>query len=353
VSGQSIEDEFATIVSEDEADYDAIQETGVREVAIHLTQKCNLGCTACYALPVKDALAKELNLSDLRWIEKTFKPEKVTLLGGEPLLYENIEEAFQIFNNVTISTNGYFLPKKIDMLKDYNVKVQISIEGQQEYNDGIRGQGSFERAMQAGQIAKENGLTCYFRVGYCDKNLDDIEWLLENISGQMKIPLALLPRMEEPPLDVQNQIWLFDKITSSKTGSLIALPHFWQYLGKHGRCNASSQRINVTYEGRITPCHMIWNYTLGQIGDDLSIINISRKRFIEAHKRIPNDCMFCPKAEVCKGGCLVTPTYQGCPLKMNFTIRAYVRAHSDEVNVKELKNKIELITNLVKDAGIC
>lgn len=334
-------------------DFDIIRENIVREMAIHVTQQCNLNCKGCYAKPVNDALAQQLSIKDLRWINDTFHPEKTVLLGGEPLLYDNLAEALSLFKNMTISTNGYFIPKNIKLLQEYAVKqLQISMEGAETYNDAMRGKGSYERAIQAGKIAKDNNLNCYFRVGYCSKNLDEIVWLLDNISTKMEIPLALLPRIEEPAMDVDDQIWLFDKITSANNGSIIAMPHFWQYLGKHGRCNAGSERLNITYDKRITPCHLMWNYTLGEIGYPREVINQARMTFINAHKRIPVDCMYCPQADVCKGGCLITPTHMGCPLKRNFGIKAYMNMHGN-TDTKAMKDKIETMTNLVKDSLIC
>jgi len=333
--------------------FDIIREDKVREVAIHVTQRCNLHCKGCYAHPINDDLAKQLSITDLRWIDETFHPEKTVLLGGEPFLYDYLPEALALFRNITISTNGYFLEKNIKLIQENDVKqLQISIEGKEEYNDYIRGKGSFKKAIEAGKIAKDNNINCYFRVGYCEKNLKDIEWLLENISDKMEIPLALLPRIEEPPLSIKKQVWLFDKITSAENGSIVAMPHFWQYLGKNGRCNAGSERLNVTYDKKITPCHLMWNYTLGYIGDDRQIINRARELFIQSHKTIPNDCRFCPNAEVCKGGCLVTPTHLGCPLKANFRLGTYINMH-ENVDINKLRDKVETMTNLVKESLIC
>ncbi len=334
--------------------FEKIRDDIVREISVHVTQRCNLSCKGCYAKPSKDDLAKVLSVKDLKWIRDTFHPEKVVLLGGEPLLYDYLEDALKIFadSTITLSTNGYFVPKNIDILKEHDVKLQISLDGKQEYNDYIRGEGSYVRAVQAGKVAKENDLTVYYRVSYSWDNFNDVLWLLDNLSLKTNIPLALFPRIETPPLDIGHQIKLFDKVTSVPNQSLVAMPNFMQYLGKNGRCNAGNERLNFTYDKKITPCHLMWNFDLGEIGDPLPVINTNRKSFIKTYKKIPKDCLFCPNSDVCKGGCLVKPVHRGCPLKGNFNISAYSKLHSD-VNKKELQQKVESMTNLVKLAEIC
>lgn len=168
----------------------------------------------------------------------------------------------------------------------------------------------------------------------------------------MEIPLALFPRTDHPPLKIRDQIYLFDLITSEENGSIIAMPHFWAYLGKKGRCNAGSERLNFTYDRQITPCHMMWNYYLGKIGDPPSIIKTARETFIDACKQIKQSCLFCEQASVCRGGCLVTPAHLGCPLKSHFSIRAYIGIH-DNIDVRALADKVNRLTDLVKEAEIC
>jgi len=329
-----------------------MQEENIREISIHVTQKCNLNCKGCYAKVMHDDMAKILSIDDLKWIKKTFNPQKTVLLGGEPLMYEYLEDALNLFDNVTISTNGYFVPDYIDLLKEHNVFMQISIEGKKEYNDQVRAPGSYDKAIKAGKLAKENGLRCYFRVGYCEDNLEDIDWLLDNVSTKLGIPLALLPRIETPPLSIEQQIGLFDKITGADNNSIVAMPHFWRYLGKNGRCNAGSERINITYNKTITPCHLLWKYHLGEIGDPLPVINTNRKSFIKTYKRIPSGCQFCEHADECRGGCLAKPTHYGCPLKANFNLGAFAMVHGN-MSKQKLDAKVQTMTALVKEAEIC
>lgn len=333
-------------------DLDVIRENIVREISVHITQHCNLRCKGCYANVSKEEFAKQLSVADLEWIDKNFNPEKTVLLGGEPLLYPYLEDALKIFKHVTISTNGFYVRDKIDLLKQHKVNLQISIEGRQPYTDKIRGKGVYDKAIDAGIFAKENGIKCYFRMGYCNKNLEDVEWLLENVSTKYDIPLALLPRTDEPPMDIGRQIYLFDLIMDANNDSLVDMPHFFQYLGKRGRCHAGSERLNFTYDKAITPCHLDWQYILGYIGQPRNIINRNRKHFIQSSKYIKNECIMCPRANICKGGCRVTNAHLGCPLLANYSINSYA-SDKENLDAKGLVTKIDRLVSIVKDAEIC
>lgn len=333
-------------------DLDVIREDIVREISIHVTQLCNLRCKHCYAHVEKAELAQQLDISQLKWIDREFNPEKTVLLGGEPLMYPHLEEAFRIFKHATISTNGFFVRDKIDLLKEHKVVLQLSVEGVERYNDLVRGKGVYKKVIDAGIFAKKEGLKCYFRMGYSEENLPQVEWLLENVSTKYGIPLALLPRIDLPPMSLEKQIYLFDLVLEAKNDSLVDMPHFFQYLGKRGRCHAGSERLNFNYDGSITPCHLDWDYLIGRIGQDRNVINRNRETFIRSNKYIKTECMTCPRAPICKGGCRVCNAHLGCPLKAEYNVNAFIHTH-DNVDIGSLSDKIDRLVSLVKDAEIC
>jgi|APFre7841882654_1041346.scaffolds.fasta_scaffold00775_14 radical SAM protein with 4Fe4S-binding SPASM domain len=333
-------------------DLDIIRTDKIREITIHVTQFCNLRCKGCYAHVENEELAQKLEVSDLEWINRTFNPDKTLLLGGEPLAYPYLEDALKIFKHVTLSTNGFYVKDRMDLLVRNKVTLQLSIEGRQKYNDYIRGKGVYEKVIEAGILAKQEGLKCYFRMGYCENNLRDIDWLLKNLSAKHEIPLVLLPRLDQPPMSIDKQIYLFDLITSAGNDSLVDMPHFFQYLGKRGRCLAGSERLNFNYDGRITPCQFDWNYMIGRIGQPIEVINKSREMYINTCKFIKRECINCSRADICKGGCRMTNAHLGCPLKADFNINSYIEMHGTG-DVGSLVDKIDRLVSLVKDAEIC
>ncbi|GAH10433.1 unnamed protein product, partial [marine sediment metagenome] len=181
-------------------------------------------------------------------------------MGGEPFLYPFLEDAVELFKKVTITTNGLFLASDsprvsrwIELFKtkkgtgkdgkeEKTLSIQLSIEGNQIETDAVRGQGVWNKVMDAAKLLKKNRISCYFRCTYHEGNLPTIPWLIDNIAHPLDIPLVLFPQIGVSPLTADQQIWLFnliiEKNTKYKSHNLIDQPHFMQWLGEKGRCGA-------------------------------------------------------------------------------------------------------------------
>jgi len=108
-------------------------------IEYNLTDKCNLNCKACAAF---SPLVNENNSKSLLKIEKDFEKiydlsfqgeriERVTIMGGEPLLHHDINGAITYISNlfknseICIVTNGTLILKKDDEFF-YTLKKYIS-----------------------------------------------------------------------------------------------------------------------------------------------------------------------------------------------------------------------------------
>jgi len=343
----------------------------LKDMIIYLTSKCNLECTHCYVPRTNPP--KELTLDNLRWIRNTFDIKNVNLMGGEPFLYPFLEDAIELFKKVTITTNGLLLAsdspqvnKWIELFKrrttigkdgkkEKTLSIQLSIEGNQIETDAVRGHGVWNKVIDAAKLLKKNDISCYFRCSYHEGNLPTIPWLIDNLAHLLDIPLILFPQIEVSPLTPDQQIWLFnlilEKNTKYKSHNLIAQPHFMQWLGEKGRCEAGSERLCITYAGEIIPCHFDSNYVLGSIGNGLDTINKNREMFLNAAKRIQPSCEFCNRAEICRSGCYMSNSHAGCPLKRQFTKEVYMDMHN--TNTESMSVQVKEMKGLLKDSLIC
>lgn len=134
-------------------------------VHIQITKRCNLQCVYCYADPqnlsnVPDmtypeycALLDELVSMGTRWIR---------FLGGEPLIRDDIGEMVDYARArgmiTEMNTNGYFMKQKAKDIKSLDSLV-VSIDGIRETNDLCRGKGSYDKAIEAIEIAKDLGIS--------------------------------------------------------------------------------------------------------------------------------------------------------------------------------------------------
>lgn len=128
-------------------------------IVFQLLEKCNLRCKMCYEwgengfyLEKKDL--KQLDIEIVKKIIYESKPYDpfFELFGGEPLLYDNIEEVlstiYEINGKVSIPTNGTMLEQYADILVKYQAtRIWISIDGPETYNDQQRGKGVFKKAV--------------------------------------------------------------------------------------------------------------------------------------------------------------------------------------------------------------
>jgi MoaA/NifB/PqqE/SkfB family radical SAM enzyme len=141
----------------------------------HLTERCNLRCSHCYQT---GNAGPELSFDEVRegldeiavmfdaWTDayslSLFPSFNIT--GGEPLLRDDL---FEVLGEIRkrgypafLLTNGTLVDRrKACMLREAGLQgVQVSIEGCEEVHDGIRGAGSFDRAIDGVEHLLDAGI---------------------------------------------------------------------------------------------------------------------------------------------------------------------------------------------------
>ncbi|MCM8787653.1 MAG: SynChlorMet cassette radical SAM/SPASM protein ScmE [Candidatus Omnitrophica bacterium] len=146
-----------------------------QEIEILITSKCNLFCKYCSNFDNFKNIEDDLSTSE--WLEFFSKLSdcavmRVTLSGGEPLLRGDLKELIQgIIKNkmrFSILTNGSLITEDIAKFLaltnrcDY---VQISIDGvNKNMHDSMRGEGSFQKAIEGINILKKYNVSFTIRV---------------------------------------------------------------------------------------------------------------------------------------------------------------------------------------------
>ncbi|RJQ29803.1 MAG: radical SAM protein [Peptococcaceae bacterium] len=137
-----------------------------------LNDACNLDCKYCFAdaryVPsesqkaIKDSLSTQdvLNIIDNVAEAGT---KSIMFAGGEPTLRKDLPQIIRHtsqYMDVAMNTNGYFLDRELLRELAYAglTQVKVSIDGLQESHDWNRGEGSFERAVNALKLCKELGI---------------------------------------------------------------------------------------------------------------------------------------------------------------------------------------------------
>lgn len=154
-------------------------------VSFHITNRCNLRCSYCYAniddrfnkkvrdfttQEVKD-LIDELYDMGMRWL---------IILGGEPLVRNDIGEITKYVNKKGILcelvTNGQLVKEKIEEIKDVD-SICFSIDGDEESNDKVRGKGSYKKIIEGLKEASKREITCRLHAVLSKHNKNCLEHL--------------------------------------------------------------------------------------------------------------------------------------------------------------------------------
>lgn len=167
---------------------------------IDVTNQCNFRCTYCYVDRKKEIIDsnKFKDLFDKLMNQKKdypFKEIVLILAGGEPLLYfdtlKKLIKAIQQIQNkykeikieTLIISNGSLLTKeKAVYLKENRIKMAISLDGIEEYNDKTRqlinGNGTYRYILKGINIAKQHKIFNNVITTITSKNINHLPELV-------------------------------------------------------------------------------------------------------------------------------------------------------------------------------
>ncbi len=156
-------------------------------ISWNVTFKCNLRCAYCGAV---DAPHREWETEKIvHGLEELYRAGArwITFGGGEPLLRSDIEtlitKAKEIGFTVFVSTNGRFVPEKIDILRQVD-NVNLSLDGPEAIHDEIRGAGAFADTMTAAKTLQENSIPFSYQCVLAKHNLNHLKETLGIAKGQ-------------------------------------------------------------------------------------------------------------------------------------------------------------------------
>ena len=147
----------------------------LRDLRISVTDRCNFRCTYCmpaeifgekYQFLPKPQLLTFEEITRLTRIFVRLGAVKVRLTGGEPLVRQDVEKLIAMLNNVdgvedmAMTTNAYFLPKKIDALKEAGLKrltVSLDTLDDEIFKKMNGGRSSVAKVLEGISVAEQAG----------------------------------------------------------------------------------------------------------------------------------------------------------------------------------------------------
>ena len=330
-------------------DDEPVREPPVRALSLAVAQKCNLGCTYCYAqqgsfggpatqMPEATALASlELLFGDVAAGDRV----NLSFLGGEPLLnraaihaatLRALEMAAErdVAITFSITTNGTRLTEAdADFFEEHGFAVTVSLDGVGADHDRLRpfrsGRGSFETviAKVAPLLARQRRMQVSARVTVTPENLalratlDEFvamgfhsvgfSPMLSSPTGRGELDHPELETMLEGMVDcgeeferrlVAGERYPFANLVN-------ALREIHRGTHRPYPCGAGAGYLGVSAEGELAACHRFVGDEDGGMGDLAGGIDRERQAswLEQRHVHRQEPCRSCWARYMCGGGC--------------------------------------------------
>ncbi|MDQ1352147.1 MAG: hypothetical protein QG657_2453 [Acidobacteriota bacterium] len=318
-------------------------------IQLFLTKQCNLKCSYCSA----DAFLineREPELRTDEWTNLLRRLKEIQVFdlafsGGEIFLREDIftilETAVKCsFPKIKLTSNGTLISNDIaKQIKTINfLNIEISLDGDKETHDQIRGPGSFNKTIQGIKHLIDNGIVPNIRFTPLKSNYRKLIELLDILFsfGIKKISLnALHPTgrcnkiYEDIMLDcfveaAELKTILFDlrkKYDDLKTSDIETfykdLPGNYEKIKSSDQkvqqlkpCSAAHSSCSITSSGWVIPCSELFDFRGGNIRDQ-DILDIWKHSEAFAKIRALSDvssdqipyCKNCLYNVLCNSGC--------------------------------------------------
>lgn len=299
---------------------------------IEITSKCNLRCVHCYNN--SGICDNDMDFNFIIDLLDDFERNDVvalTLSGGEPLLYSNISKLLCYIKDntsmrISLNTNGILLndQRYIDLLLKNEVRtIQISLDGNREMHDFIRGKGTYIQAIKA--IKKSIAYGIEVRIGYTVNALN-YNYIEETCGVSKEIGASsfaiyrYIPssnrnghkNLDFTPVSLyeaaQKVLFAYNKYADLNFRIYYENLSFFMFLldgyyKDRTQCLAGVGQINIDCACNMSLCAHLHNLSDNLLNTGVGLAWESQKLLIPSLQEIPMECKDCIYASICKGGC--------------------------------------------------
>jgi len=166
-------------------------------VQFSVTNRCNAHCTYCYAT-YYERPPKDLDFAQVQKVIAELAGAgtlRLNMVGGEPLLRPDLGAIIEYAQSKGIlcamTTNGILVPRHMEMVKNLDM-VCLSLDGQRKGNDINRGEGSFDKIMQAAEACIAQGVRLQLSAVLTRHTVDDVDFLV-GLAEKLKCRVGFAP----------------------------------------------------------------------------------------------------------------------------------------------------------------
>jgi len=371
----------AGLVGRPFVDDTALSSPPLRALSLAIAQKCNLGCTYCYAQqgefggPAKNmALADALSAVEL--LVGAAEPGarlNLAFLGGEPLVNRKVlraatERALELANDrgakitFSITTNGTLLSEDDGrFFEEHGFAVTISLDGPQEVHDALRpfkgGRGSYDAIMKRVEplLKLQQRMQVSARVTVTPRNLS-LRRTLDTFIAAGFHSVGFSPMLSAPTGEGEMQsrdleLMLGEMIDcgreferASRRGQRYPFANMVNAMREIHRgthrpypCGAGAGYLGVSADGELAACHRFVGDEDGAMGSLDDGVDLSRQAdwLAARHVHRQEPCRSCWARYLCGGGCHHEVIRRGRPACdyirgwLHYCLEAYLRLSSE------------------------
>lgn len=348
-----------------------------RSLSLAVVQKCNLGCTYCYAQEgdfggEPERMSRQVALAAVDRLFDGIGPGErvnVAYMGGEPLINRALVREVTEYAagraavsgaavGFSITTNGTLLTADDgDFFESHGFAVTVSLDGVGEVHDRLRpfkgGRGSFASVRENVRplLGRQGAMQVSARVTVTPTNLrlpetldELISWgfysvgfspMLSSPAGRGEMAAAgladMLRQMIECGSEFERRLQAGEHYPfSNLTGALQEI-----HRGTHRPypCGAGAGYFGVSADGGLWACHRFVNDSAGAMGNIAEGVDMERQRkWLESrHVHRQEPCRSCWARYLCGGACHHEVIHRGRPACdyirgwLDYCLRAYAR----------------------------
>lgn len=282
---------------------------GIELVHFQITKNCNLRCWFCGQWGKKgffsDACGTQMNFADWEKIvsqlvayrKETGNSPDIMLWGGEPLLCPFFEELVHLLREnefaLGIVTNGTRIDRYAPILKQEFRHIYVSVDGDRESHDRVRGQGVFDKVSEnLGLIYGGNAKISIMTV----ISQDNIEKLQELPDVLCALPcdevilqdLIVLTEQEAEEYKrwmkncfgsdaAEIDSWVGESVDEEKKRAALEQIRAEKYPKRviwlpHGKaasyCRSPFSHIHIAWNGNVLYCTDFYDFSAGNVKDE-------------------------------------------------------------------------------------
>ena len=304
-----------------------------KSIAFEITNRCNLTCTHCCFSAGKqgEEMTTQKVTEILQKIIK-WKPDKITITGGEPLLRNDLlehlkflREAFE--GTIILATNGTLIHEgNISDIIQYIDRIDISVDGVDEEScRKIRGRGVFGKVLKSVELLKLNGFDSISLSMVLTEDKEKLEDQFLDLNRKLGT-FPVLRRISWIGRALENQKQLTSSQILYEHGAEIKKDE--KNMCTYGNCQNLVSKYHIRYDGYVYACQTIEDrkYSLGhidQISEFNKITNNNLMFMIEDLLKFNHKCRQCK----------VMPFCWKCPVEiMEYTKNGSMREHCNTVH---------------------